>query len=184
METDSENTPKPKRGRPKSSARIYADFHDAAGRINPDIQTTRGKVNSALGSRFVGAWLKADEELQIRIMGFAGDALKSGTSPLPRGFTTAAIEITRWVETHDRETATQAALEIVAEARDKGLSWRDVKAHFRKLRLGEREGNAHSLTLHLSRAFDEYMSRFPATTRQAQAAAVRNLLEAIEDRDE
>jgi hypothetical protein len=183
METNSENTPKPKRGRPKSFARICAD---SSGSINAN-GTLRTKLNFQYAVTFLGLIIKAPEETQREIMGCTCADLHAGKydGKYPPGLMTLGYEAGRFLESINATDEDKSnALKLVLNARRAGVSMHDIKAHFRKLRLGEREGSAYSLTLHLSRAFDEYMSRFPATTRQAQAAAVRNLLEVIEDRDE
>lgn len=181
METVSENTPKPKRGRPKSFQRTFADELDSKGFSSPSIRTTRGKMNASFAGAFIGAWIRAAPDIQSRIMNCSSDAIKAGTHRFPRGFDTAATEIGRWIEAqHDEDEAKEAALLIVADARDEDIPWRQIRAHFRTMRLGEREGSAVSLFQHLARAFDDYRRMFPATPHTAQVAGIRNLLDAVE----
>jgi hypothetical protein len=180
METVSENTPKPKRGRPKSYIRRYADELNKMG-LSPDGKSSRCKVDAAYTQSFFNLWHGSDAETQKGIMGHTTVEMANGTGCLPRGWATATAEIGRWIESRGgTDEAKASSIYITLNARKDGIAWRDIRAHFRKLRLGERKGNALSLTYHFCRALDEYMAKFPATTRQAQAGAARNLLESIE----
>lgn len=181
-ETVSEITPKAKRGRPKSFARELAEDSAFKGLGPQNAHSMRAKVDSAIRLAFIGPLLKAADETNVRIMGCTWNDIKQGTHHFPPGFDTAATEIGRWLVSYDESAEAQArALEIVGDARDEGISWTDIRAHFRKLRLGERQGNALSLFTHLARAYDEYISNFPATTDQARVAGIRNLLDAVEN---
>lgn len=182
-ETVSENTPKPKRGRPWSEARHYADHLDKMGCSNADTKTQRSRIDAAHRQVFFNAYNAASAEVQIRIMGFLPAALLAGTARLPRGYPTAATEIGRWINEapkYEEAEATTAALEIVADARDNGVSWSKIRAHFRTIRLGERRGNANSLQKHLSHALKGYVRRYPATFHSAQVLGIQHLLENVE----
>jgi hypothetical protein len=113
------------------------------------------------------------------LFGATDDELRRGGT-FPRGWDSAALEIGRLLSAIDADDGTARNYIMVAvHARRDGLSWRSIRSHFRSLRLGERCGNAVSLLLELSRTVDDYRSRFPATTDQMIAGAVRSLLELI-----
>lgn len=184
METDSKNTPKPKRGRPKSFTRYYAEALDKTQRMPESCGSNRSKIDTTFRQMFFNAYHDASVEIQIRVMEFSTADILAGSGKLPRGYPTAATEIGRWIEgapESEKAEAATVALQIVADARDKGISWRDIRTHFRKMRLGEREGNALSLFRHLARAYDEYIAKFPDTAQQARVGGVANLLNAIEE---
>jgi hypothetical protein len=181
------NTPKPKRGRPKSKARSYAEALEKVVGLPPSCESDRSKTDVAFRQMFFNAYHDASAEIQIRLMGFLPADILAGSAKLPRGYPTAATEIGRWIEgapEAERAEAETVALQIVANARDTGASWRDIRTHFRKMRLGEREGNALSLFRHLARAYDEYVAKFPNTTQQTRIGGIMNLLEAVESPDE
>lgn len=129
---------------------------------------------------FIGAWARADSEKQMRIMNCTFDDVRAGNHSFPRGFNTAATEIGRWIVTHaDTAEAEASSLVIVADARTRGIPWREIRAHFRALRIGPRQGNALSLFRHLATAFDDYCRMFPETTQLARMAGIQNLMDAI-----
>lgn len=180
-ETVSENAPKPKRGRPKSFQRIWAESSDKMGYMPDGIQSTRGKINHMFFVSFIGGLKTATPDIQFRVIGCHWQDVRNGTHNLPNGFPTTATEIGRWLANQpDEAEAAQAALLTVANARDENIPWRDIRAHFRTMRLGEREGNAVALTKHLAHAFDDYLRMFPGTAHSAQVAGIRDLLEIVE----
>ncbi|MEI6676848.1 MAG: hypothetical protein WCO57_16885 [Verrucomicrobiota bacterium] len=176
-ETVSENTPKAKRGRPMGSARTLANRLVAAG-LGPDAKSERSKINFALGLPLIGAIKKLQETDQRRVIGCTAGEIMSGAKDYQPGFYTTATEIGRYLNAGGNIST---VFEIILDARDKEIPWKEIKAHFRKLRLGERKGNAFSLFAHLGRAYDEYIRNFPATTPQARLAGIRNLLDAVEN---
>lgn len=182
METFSENTPKPKRGRPKTHQGVWLDglIKNNLGPL--EIHTRRGKMDYIYRLETLRAIQKMKPETQEIILGFPLDNVKNGTKPFPPGYDTAATEIGRFIESrNDNAEAVDAAMEILIDARTRGIPWRDIRAHFRKLRLGEKQGNALSLTMQLARALDDYTRKFPATTKAVRVAAIRNLLAIVED---
>ena len=179
MKTVSENPPK--RGRPKSFACEYAESLERSGLGPQTAHSKRAKIDYAHRLAFIGAYHKADPETQARIMGCTFQEIRSGTCHFPPGFDTAATEIGRWLALYEEsDDAKEQALKLTADARTRGIGWREIKNHFRMLRLGERQGNAISLFIHLARAFDDYCRKFPATTQAAKVGGVRNLLDAIQ----
>ena len=181
-ETVSEIKPKAKRGRPKSFACLYYEGMERSGLGLLNAHSKRAKIDYAHRMATFSAIRKAGEEIQTRVFGFTWNDIKLGTHHFPPGFDTAATEIGRWLTSCDEsEEASSAAVEIVTAARGKGISWADIRDHFRKLRLGERQGNALSLYAHLARAYDDYIRNFPATTDKARVAGIRNLLDAVEN---
>ena len=136
METVSEN--KTKRGRPKSNMRERAEHFARKGLGPTEVDSTRSKINHAFRIPVLGMFSNAPENEQIRVMGFTFLDIRDGTKNMPRGFVTAATELGRYMETVGDTEENKAALwDILLDARDNCLSWTDIKAHFRKLRLGE-----------------------------------------------
>lgn len=178
METVSENTPKPKRGRPKSFQRICADD---PGSMAPD-GCTRTKINWQLTVTFLGIIDKSTPEEQIRLMGYTCEELrfKHGGKLFPGAYKTG-MEVARYLTAIGDTTENRAAvLGVMLMARDEKIPWRDIAAHFRKLRLGSKEGDSLALFTHLARAYDDYIRNFPATKHQCRIGGIRNLLEAVE----
>jgi hypothetical protein len=181
-ETVSEIKPKAKRGRPKSFACLHAEGLERSGLGLLNAHSKRAKVDYAHRMAVLSAIRKAGEETQTRVFGFTLNDVMLGTHYFPPGYDTAATEIGRWIATHDAlDEEKHAAIEIVTAARDEGISWADIRAHFRNLRLGEKQGNALSLFAHLARAYDEYIRNFPATTQDARIGGINNLLDAVEN---
>jgi hypothetical protein len=179
METVSENTPKSKRGRPKSDLRLHSEMLASQG-IPCDGDSTRSKVNFSLFSKSIALISRAPSEMQMSILGFNTDEIMAGTKKFPPGFQTAATEIGRFMQT---STGHDAVLERIAELINQGNKWSAIRSHFRALRLGARQGNALSLFRHLARAYDEYIQRFPDTTQEAAIGGIKNLLTELEDRE-
>jgi len=180
METDSQNKPKAKRGRPKSWQR---ELNDSLGNLKPD-GCTRTQVNHAHGMILVSMFSHATEQDQRDLCGHTESEIMAGTAKQLR-WHSAANEIGRYVEAiGDTDEVRAAVLSVILDARRNGMNWGAIAAHFRKQRLGQRKGNAISMMTHLCRAFDEYMAKFPATTHEMQVAAIRNLMDTVESVDE
>jgi len=91
-----------------------------------------------------------------------------------KGWHCAAEAAGRWIQAgYDP----QEAVEIMTDARRRGISFSEIAAHFRQLRLGKRRGN---LLLALARTVDHYRKQFPDTTQEQERAAVSALLELLE----
>ena len=176
METDSQNKPKAKRGRPKSGVRLHAEELDKMG-LTSDAESSRAKIDQAYAQAFFSAWAASDQDTQRQIMGYTADDSMKGKATHQRGYATAAAEIGRWIvgEGVAYETMDDA-LHIVLTMRQDGRAWRDIRLHFRRLRLGTKEGNAQSLRTHITRAIDDYCRKFPATSEATKIQAVLELL--------
>lgn len=161
-------TPKRKRGRPRSfvCSAAYKGCY-------------RTKVDWTFHLAAVGLIRGAGTEAQRAVWGCTRDEIMAGTGTLPKGWKTAAISIGRYLAATDDDPARVAG--IVAKARRDGISFGDIAAHFRRLRLGEREGNATSLTLALERALDEYRRSFPKTTDRQALEALQNVADAVQE---
>ena len=174
---------KRKRGRPRSWTRERADRYD---RMFPDSNCERTKMNQAyrLGALRIAFDLPDDEQRILfgftKTEAFAG---KARTGKFPKGWGNTADEIGRFlVSLAGDESAEAEWLRIAVNARRNGIPWRDIRSHFRALRLGQRQGNAMALTTELARTIDGYRSRFPATTDQQMIGAVESLLEVLSER--
>lgn len=173
---------KPRRGRPRSVVREVADRYDRMLGV-PGCQRT--KLNEAYRLRATGRAFDLPDEEQRILFGSTKAEIWSGKGPgkFPPGWQTAAEEIGRFLVSIDAEDDTAAEyLRIVVQARRDGIGWRRIRSHFRSLRLGERRGNALSLLSELARTVDAYRSRFPATTDQMIAGAVRSLFGIVSER--
>jgi hypothetical protein len=122
---------------------------------------------------------RAGTEAQRAVWGCTSADIMAGTGNLPKGWRTAAASIGRYLAATDDDPTHVAG--IVVEARRDGISFGDIADHFRRLRLGDREGNAVSLTQALARALDEYRRRFPKTTDQQARAALQNVADALNE---
>jgi hypothetical protein len=179
MENISENTQKPKRGRPKSIHRLVADSGLQHG-------CARTKFNFSLCATFMGILSGGTTEQQVKAIGctYAELSWKYGGNLFPGAITTGA-EVTRYLDAvGDTAENRSAILECIVELRDMKMSWSAVRDYFRSLRIGRKQGDALSLFTHLARAFDEYCARFPATSHKMKIAGIRNLLDAVEEEGE
>ena len=146
---------KPKRGRPRSTARICADN---LGNLAPD-GGLRTKVDFIHGTRFLAA-LKGSPEYFEDIMLATPDELRAGIKPMPRGYRCMAAEAGRCIGA-GMDPAN--IVEFVGEARRAGRPFSDITAQLRAARLGKRAGSAEALFRHLLRAYRDYLMRFPET---------------------
>jgi hypothetical protein len=126
--------------------------------------------------------LTADE--QTALFSATADQLRQ-RGAFPRGWSSVALELGRLLDSiqADDDTARNYVL-VAVNARRNGVPWRDIRSHFRTIRLGQRQGNTLSLTRELAQAIDSYRSRFPSTTDQMVIAAARNLLDAVSESDQ
>ena len=174
MEKLSENK-KGKRGRPRSSARQFVE--DLPPNLQPE-GCPRTKVNFAKGLELQNAILiNGTEDQQRAVFGFTAKDIEGGGHPFPPGWKTLAVEAGRCIE--DGGDAAEAA-DIVVDARRRGIKFSAIAAHFRGLRLGDREGTARALGVALARTLDRYAAQFPKTTKEQQRAAVARLLEIVD----
>lgn len=170
------------RGRPRSWTRLFADDLDRNGLL-PNCGCERSRTNEAYRAAAMGPALRLlTAEERFALLGMDDEQRRSG-KPLPRGWSSAALEIGRLLSAIDGDDETTRGYLLVAvNARRDGVSWRAIRSHFRSLRLGDRCGNALSLLSELARTIDAYRSRFPATTDQMIAGAVRSLFGIVSER--
>lgn len=177
MEKLSENK-KGKHGRPRSERRMVLET-SALAAVAPE-GCLRTKVDWTYGLAFMCAVSDAGEAAALSVYGSTDEERMAGKKPFPKGWQTAFPEIGRYIKAGGDAAK---VVEIVADARKRGFKFSDIGAHFRRLRLGDREGNALALTVALSRTLDRYARRFPKTTPEQKRAAVENLLDALDAKD-
>ena len=176
--TISENfseTPKRKRGRPRGENSHKVEFYKKMNCLPEG--GTRTKSEWAFSMKFFNAIHNADADTQRAVWGCTYAQISAGTHRPPKGWQTAAGSVGRYLAATDDDPAHVAG--IVVKARRDGISFGDIAAHFRRLRLGDREGNAVSLTQALARALDEYRKRFPKTTDEQARAALHNVADQL-----
>lgn len=167
---------KRRRGRPRSWIRQFADRLDQQGLLL-NCGCDRSRTNEAYRAAAMGPALRLLSAGERAVLFGVDDEQRRSGATLPRGWSSAALEIGRLLERIDDDDETaRGYLLIAVNARRDGVSWRAIRSHFRSLRLGERQGNALSLLSELARTIDGYRARFPATTDQMIAGAVRSLL--------
>jgi hypothetical protein len=169
--------PKKTRGRPREFQRQWME--DLPGQAKPE-GCLRTKMNFINGLEFESAAMDAPEEEQVAILGHSFNQKPSKGPFFPKGYRTAALEAGRWIKAGGEPAV---AVSVVADARRAGISFGDIAAHFRALRLGEKEGDETALLLKLCRALAEYRKTFPKTTNQQARWAVARLLQIIEERE-
>lgn len=156
----------PKRGRPRGFQRTFMEHAPREGAC------IRTQINEGFRAAFLAALSCAGTEMQCTIWGCTDAEIMTKAGRFPKGFLTVAESAGRYIEATGADD--QAVVRIVADARKQGISFGDIAAHFRRLRLGEKVGNVRSLTIALARTLDEYRKRFPKTTdaqvREALAA--------------
>lgn len=178
MENLSENQPKRERGRPRGANSHYADtLRGALGAGHSD----RYYVNMAFHGAAMRAVTDAGPKAQEAIWGWTPDEILRETGNFPKGWLTTAFEVGRWIKAGGDPAY---AVEVLASMRQRGIAWSDIRACFRRLRLGEREGNAMSLLLALSRTIDEYRKTFPKTTDRQVIVALTDAIDAVRPEDD
>ncbi|MBM3131734.1 MAG: hypothetical protein FJZ95_01710 [Chloroflexi bacterium] len=140
----------------------------------------RTKIGTGFQSAFVGALMEAGEDVQRAILGGTEAEVVAGTCHFPRGWKTVAESVGRYLEATGADRV--AVARAVADAKQQGVSFGDIAAHFRRLRLGERDGNVTSLTKHIARAIDEYRARFSKTTDEQIHSALLTLIDVLGER--
>lgn len=168
---------KRRRGRPRSHNRLFLD--GLPGSLRSDRGTLRTKLAKVNEYMVVGLVDKLLEEADQRVfLGGSPAELMAGTSKgSPRGWSTFAVEFGRWVDASETtdEQAAEHLREVAQAVRNGQLTFGDCAAHYRKCRLGAKAGNARALTMHLARALDSYLKRFPETTSEMIETAVSAL---------
>jgi hypothetical protein len=167
---------KRKRGRPKGQQRQFIESLP----MQPE-GGTRTKINFVFTLNIQGPWQEADPDTQRAIMGCTEADMRAGVGKYPRGWKTVAVEVGRFMEATGADAAD--VLQMLADARKRGVPWADIADHYRRLRLGDREGNAWALTKALARTLDEYRRRFTKTTPEQTRAAVESLLALLDENE-
>lgn len=170
------------RGRPRSWIRRFADDLERQGLL-VDCGCERSRTNEAYRAAAMGPAVRLlTAEERVVLLG-VDDRRRRNGERLPRGWSSAALEIGRLLHGIDADDeTTRGYLLIAVNARRNGIPWRAIRSHYRSLRLGERCGNAVSLLSELARTIDAYRSRFPATTDQMIVGSVRSLLGIVSER--
>ena len=125
--------------------------------------------------------LDASEDVQRTVWGCTSDDVNSGKAKFPPGWTTFAPEIGRYIADADDDEK-QNVLNVIVDARERGLTWSDIGAHFRNLRLGEKTGNRDALVSALCRTVDHFRKQFPKTSDHVFVEALRIVLMAVRDK--
>ncbi len=135
-------------------------------------------MNDAYRTEFTAVVQKAPAETQTLVWGHTESEIM-GTSGggFPRGYPTMAESIGRWIAAGGER---EQALAVVVDALKRGIAMGDIAVHFRRLRLGEREGKAVSLYRALCRTIHEFRKDFPKFNDQQTIAVVQSLLEKME----
>lgn len=167
METVSETT-KRKVGRPKSkfweTAKMLGS-HGAEG-------CARTKLDYVRMIFILGAVQKdRSDEDQHLALGITKADFRSGKGTFAPGFRTMAVEACRWCEASGANR--RQAANIIIDARRRGLSFPDLYAHFRRLRLGDRKGSKEGFLLAIERTVNDHLRRFSGTDRATLTGYLR-----------
>jgi hypothetical protein len=169
-----ENLSKKKQGRPQS------DRRKAAEEICRDTMPnacTRTLVDELYFSQMIVEIKEGDQDIERDIFGNA-----YGKSCPPKGLKTAAVQACRWVESvGETDDAFTSAIKTMAEARRDGIPFGTIARHFKKLRLGEREGTTKGAYRKFCTAIDDYRKSFPKTSDETLVNALRILLAQLTD---
>lgn len=167
---------KAKRGRPRSSQRLFAETNLMAEGV-PRTQTHAGYAFLLFKTVAM-----ADEETQRSIWECTRAEIRNGKAELPKGWKSAATEAGRFMAATNADA--DLVLQAVADARKRGIPFSTIAAHYRSLRLGERQGSTEALTKLLSRTLEAYRKSFPKTSDRQVATAALNLWNACEEEAE
>jgi hypothetical protein len=171
MEKFSEN--KRGRGRPKSEARQLVDR--APDYAKPSRRKClRSEVGWGYEMIFLNHLIKGKDTDQLTILGCS---VKTGITQFPHGYKQAAEAAGRWI---DAGNDPQETIEIMADARSRGVSFSEIAYHFRSLRLGKPKGG--NLILAIAQTIDRFCKHFPETTPEEEWNALAKLLEIVEER--
>ena len=174
METISE-TPKPKVRRPKSK------YWDVVKKLGPFCVggCARAKLDEArMISIFSAATKDRSDEEQRLAIGAANAEIRNGTGKIAPGFKPTAIEATRWCESSG--ATHKQAVDIIIEARRRGSSYPEIHAHFRRIRLGDRQGTKTGFLHAIERAINDHLRRFSGTDKATITGFLREYVEALE----
>ena len=163
-----------KRGRPMGSQRQALD-----DMTDLNSGCLRTKVNEVFMFELLGLVEDATEDVQRIVWGCTKSEIASGTANFPRGWKTFAPEIGRYLSIADDDEK-QNSLNVIVDARQRGLSWSDIGAFFRTLRIGERIGNKPALIAAICRTIDQFRKQFPKTARQVVTSALEHVQLAIQ----
>lgn len=174
METTSE-TPKPKVRRPKSK------YWDVVKKLGPHCEggCARAKLEHARMISILSAATKdrSDEEQRLAI-GATDAEVMNRTGKIAPGFKPTAIEVTRWCESSG--ATHKQAVDIIIEARRRGSSYPEIHAHFRRIRLGDRQGTKKGFLHAIERAINDHLRRFSGTEKATVTGYLREYVEALE----
>lgn len=176
--TISENISTKKPGRPKEFGARCLEQNGFAYTVDGGHRT---KVNWVFMLQVIRLMNDASEDIQRIVWGCTAADIESGNSRFPKGWKTYAPEIGRFLIEIDDE-ARADVLKVIVDARQRGLSWSDIGAHYRALRLGEKSGNEDALTKALLRVVDQFRKTFPNTPDHVFVNAVSRVTEAISGR--
>jgi hypothetical protein len=179
----SENVSQKKRGRPRGFGSQMIELSGFAHTVDGGHRT---KVNWVFMLQALRLVRNASEDVQRIVWGCTADDIESGNARFPKGWTTYAPEIGRFLIEIDDDDDRADVLNVIVEARQRGLSWSDIGEHYRTLRLGEKTRNEDALTKALLRVVHEFRKRFPKTPEHVfvNAAARVNAALAAEDYDD
>lgn len=173
-EPNKDDTPKPKRGRPRTRQRQLIEMMPEAGHGSA---SQRNRMNEKYALTFWGHVVDATEEEQLALLGCRWNQC---TYHFPKGSVTAATEIGRYMEwcceSKDNE---RMIFQQVLHMRQEGLEWKHIKGWYRERRLGKRRGNYRALTSILTRAIDDYKRQFAGTDYHMMVEALDHTMEAV-----
>lgn len=135
------------RGRPRSITRIVADQVGGEG-------CTRTLLNFYHGAALQGGIKELGEEAHARVFGTS--------QSFPVGYKGTAAEFGRYIEMSGADPVEEAR--TFMQFFDGGSSWRSLRAYYRLLRLGIREGNGEILARAIHRTITDYRKNFPKIT--------------------
>jgi hypothetical protein len=170
-----ENISKKKRGRPKGFGSRSLELAAFAYAVDGGHRT---KINWVFMLQALRLVRDAGEEVQRIVWGSTADDIEAGNTKFPTGWKTYAPEIGRFLQEIDTQEK-QDVLKVIVEARQRGLSWSDIGAHYRALRLGEKSGNEDALINALLRAVNQFRKQFPKTPKQVFVNAASRLVESM-----
>ena len=167
MTAVSETVSKKKRGRPLS--RQSSELAGIPGCFLPE-GCRRTRINSMFSQEVLCMFNHATKKIQRIVWGCTSDEIMSGSKDFGPGWRTYTPEIGRYIAECDDEAGD--VRNCIIDARKRGLSWSDIAAHFRKLRLGEKSGNKSALTADLCRTINQFRKQFPKTSDEIVGDAI------------
>jgi hypothetical protein len=176
----SENGSINRRGRPRGFGSQMLELSGFAHMVDGGHRT---KVNWVFMLQALRLVRDAGEDVQRIVWGCTADDIESGNARFPKGWTTYGPEIGRFlIQIDDEERA--AVLKFIVDARQRGLSWSDIGAHYRALRLGEKTGNEDALTNALLRTVNQFRKQFPKTPAYVFVNATSRVAQAMTSEDD